>query len=132
VVKAILRVALRHGLGSSHEDDGLRTTPAPRDSFDTQLAITQILLRKGWEETSTGKIMRKVRGPFDRTPKLFFVITTPNGKMMVRDQTGKVYPKSIIELSSISTKSDILEAAIKLNNGVVRVVQADEGDESGV
>jgi hypothetical protein len=84
-----------------------------------QLAITQILLRGDWEKTSLGKIVKKVKAPFQQTPKMYFLETQGN-TMFVRDQTGRVHAR--VDLTNVITHAQIMGAAKTLNNAAVKVV----------
>jgi hypothetical protein len=87
--------------------------------YDTQLAITQILLRNNWEVNNLGKTVKKVKNLYQNTPKLFILETIQN-KMFVKDNTGKVVSK--VELGDAMTIDQIMNAAKVLNNGVTKPV----------
>ncbi len=101
--------------------------PEPRtpDTRDTQLAITQILLRNGWENAH-GRIIKKVKAPFKYSPDIYVLLPLPNDKLGVRDPRGNFTKK--VELKSVLTNAEIMQAASALNSGVVKIVQASDED----
>ena len=92
-------------------------------AHDTQLAITQILLRSGWEKSSLGKIVRKVKTPFQTAPKIYF-LDTVGTRMFVREQGGRVTSK--VELTEGMSHAEILAAAKILNNLAVKFMQGSD------
>jgi hypothetical protein len=92
------------------------TTP---DTFDTQMAISQILLRSGWEKTSLGKIIKKTTSRYQMGPVVYMLDTLPNGKMVVKDSRQTVLVK--VDLTTLKSPSDIMSAAKKLNSAAAKV-----------
>jgi hypothetical protein len=90
------------------------------DSYDMQLAITQILLRAGWEQTSMGKIVKKVKQALTNTPMLYILDTAKDGKLVVRDRDGRIYAR--VDPSQLNSNNAIMEAARTLNNGAAKLV----------
>ena len=84
--------------------------------YDTQLAITQILLRNGWELGSTGKVIKKVKSAFQGSLQVFSLDTHVKDKILVKDREGRVTAK--IDLFEAMTNDQIMEAAKTLNQGV--------------
>lgn len=90
------------------------------DTYDTQMAIKQILLRSGWAMGPRGKLLKKVKQPFRSSFKTYFVEVLPSGRMITRDQTGRVSAK--VDLHRVRGTSAIMEAARALNNGAPKTV----------
>lgn len=90
------------------------------DTYDTQLAINQILIRNGWEQASNGKLIRRVRVPFQHTPKVYVLETLRDGDLAVRDNGGRVLTK--VDLSDHMSNTQIMDAAKRLNSGISGVV----------
>lgn len=103
-------------------EKGLKLKILAFDTHDLQLAITQIMLRNGWEQTSLGKIVRKVKAPYSNTPKLYILDVAKGGKLIVRDREGRVTAR--VDLAQIKTTDQIMEAARILNNGAAKVIAA--------
>lgn len=83
--------------------------------YDTQLAITQILLRNGWELGSTGKVIKKVKSAFQGSSLIYILDTHISDKLFVKDREGRV--KSKVDLMDSMTNDQIMEAAKTLNHG---------------
>ena len=81
--------------------------------YDTQLAITQILLRNGWELGSTGKVIKKVKPAFQGPPIIYVLDTHISDKILVKDRDGRVVSK--VDLIDPMTNDQIMEAAKVLN-----------------
>jgi hypothetical protein len=102
-----------------------RSIPPPgADTYDTQLAITQILLRSGWEQGVGGRVIKKVKAPLQSSPKIYVLEALRDGHLATRDRDGRVLAK--VPLKPSMSHSDIMNAAKTLNNGAAKLVMADE------
>jgi hypothetical protein len=100
-----------------------------RDTYDTQLAINQILLRSGWEMGVSGKLIKKVRVPLQQSPKVYTLEPLKDGDLVVRDNGGRVTSK--VDLSELVSNAQIMGAARRLNDGVQRLVLRASDSEGG-
>lgn len=91
-----------------------------RDTRDTQLAINQILMREGWSEGVRGKLIKRVKAPFQMSPKVYVLESLPGDVLAVKDSGGSVTSK--VDLTHLETPNEIWSAAQKLDKGVPKVV----------
>jgi len=89
------------------------------DTHDTQLAINQILMRNGWSPGPNGKLIKKVKAPFQMSPKIYVLETLRDGDLAVRDNGGRVLSK--VDITDDMSNAQILDAAKRLNNGAQSV-----------
>jgi hypothetical protein len=97
------------------------------DTHDTQLAITQILLRSGWEQGLGGRVIKKVKVPMQHSPKIYSLEALRDGHLVTKDRDGRVYSK--VKLKPNMSNSDIMSAAKALNSAAAKVVVASNEDD---
>jgi hypothetical protein len=95
------------------------------DTYDTQMAITQILLRSGWEQGMGGKVIKKTKAPLQSSPKVYVLEKLKDGNLATRDRDGRVLAK--VPLKPSMSHGDIMNAAKALNNAAAKMVVANEG-----
>jgi hypothetical protein len=96
-------------------------------THDTQLAITQILLRSGWEQGIGGRIIKKVKVPMQHSPKIYSLEALRDGYIATKDREGRVHGK--VKLKPGMSNSDIMNAAKVLNSAAAKVVMASDEDD---
>jgi hypothetical protein len=114
---SILRVASR----------ALQAKPElQQDTYDTQMAITQILLRNKWEQGIGGRIIKKVKSTLQSSPKIYVLDVSKDGLLLVKDRDGRVSSKVVIKPHM--SNSEIMAAARTLNDGAAKLVMADDDE----
>jgi len=118
MLSSILKVAARYLLAKQ----GL--PGQSNDINDVHMAIKQILMNSGWESGFGGKIIKKVKGPFQQTPKVFTLDILRDGDMLVKDQGGRVLSK--VDLKMPLSYDGIMNAARTLNSGPQKIMKGSE------
>lgn len=98
-----------------------RSLPPVSDINDAHMAIMQILMRSGWEQGYGGKVIKKVKAPFQHAPKIFTLETLRDGDMLVKDPGGRVLSK--VDLKTPISYDGIMNAARVLNSGPQKVMK---------
>lgn len=94
------------------------------ETNDAQLSIMQILLRSGWENSFSGKLIKKVKSPFSASPSIYTLETLKDGDLIVKDRGGRVLAK--VDMKGPMSAPEIMNAARTLNNGVAKVMKGSE------
>jgi hypothetical protein len=88
------------------------------------MAVTQILLRSGWEQGIGGRVIKKVKAPLQSSPKVYVLEMLRDGHLATRDRDGRVLAK--VRLKPSMSNSDIMNAAKMLNNAAAKLMMADD------